>query len=217
MKTLLTLGAEDVPDVTRVLCEAFYDYPVMRYVVGDSHGDYERRQRTLVHFFVTARVLRDEVILGVMDGGAGSEDRSGVVGGGNLSATALVSYPGPGGNPEELATLRDGVWSDLGPESRSRYEAFSAACAPFEVNVPHIHLNMIGVTRAAQGSGLGRDLIEHVHFLSEENGASQGVTLTTEDPSNVALYEHFGYEVVGHSRVSSGLETWGFFRPDQDR
>jgi GNAT superfamily N-acetyltransferase len=214
MKTVLRLGAQDVPEVTRVLCEAFYDYPVMRYVVGDQYEDYERRLRTLVHFFVTARVLRDEVILGVMDGGAEPEDRSGVLGGVNLSATALVSYPGPRGNPEELATLRDGVWNDLGPESRSRYEAFSAACAPFEVEVPHIHLNMIGVTRAAQGSGLGRELIEHVHLLSEENRASHGVTLTTEDPSNVALYKHFGYEVVGHSHVSSGLETWGFFRPD---
>ena len=42
----------------------------------------------------------------------------------------------------------------------------------------------------------------------------EGVTLTTEDPSNVPLYEHFGYQVVGHARVAPGLESWGFFRHD---
>jgi len=199
--TVLKLGEEQVPEVTRVLCEAFYDYPVMRYVIGGGQDDYERRLNTLVHFFVMGRVLRNEELLGTMEG----ED---------LAATALVSYPGRGKAPLELITLRDKVWDELGPESRSRYEAFSSACDPFEVEVPHIHLNMIGVSRAAQGSGLGRKLIDHVHLMSREDASSQGVTLTTEDPANVPLYEHFGYEVIGHARLSPTFETWGFFRPD---
>jgi ribosomal protein S18 acetylase RimI-like enzyme len=82
------------------------------------------------------------------------------------------------------------------------------------VDVPHIHLNMIGVSRAAQGSGLGRKLIDHVHLMSRQDASSQGVTLTTEDPANVPLYEHFGYTVVGQTRVSPTLGAWGFFRPD---
>jgi ribosomal protein S18 acetylase RimI-like enzyme len=184
-----------------VLCEAFYDYPVMRHVLGEHHDDYEHRLNTLVHFFVMARVLRDEDLLGVMDGA-------------QLAATALVAYPGRGESPPEMATLRDRVWDVLGPESRSRYEDFGAACATFDVDVPNIHLNMIGVSRAAQGSGLGRSLMDYVHGMSERDTSSEGVTLTTEDPSNVSLYEHFGYRVVGRARVPPGLETWGFFRPD---
>ena len=199
--TVLKLTEEHVPEVTRVLCEAFYDYPVMRYVIGDGQDDYERRLNTLVHFFVMARVLRNEKLLGTIDGK-------------DLAATALVSYPGRGKAPPELIALRDKVWDELGPESGSRYEAFGAACAPFEVEVPHIHLNMIGVSRAAQGSGFGRELIDHVHLMSREDTSSQGVTLTTEDPANVPLYEHLGYEVVGHARLSPRFETWGFFRPD---
>ena len=39
MTTVLRLGEEDVPEVTRVLCEAFYDYPVMRYVLGGHPDD----------------------------------------------------------------------------------------------------------------------------------------------------------------------------------
>ena len=199
--TVLRLGQEHVPEITRVLCEAFYDYPVMRYVIGGGPGNYERQLSTLVHFFVMARVLRNEDLIGTMDGN-------------DLAATALVSYPGRGMAPAGLITLRDEAWDELGPESLSRYEAYSAARAPFEVEVPHIHLDMIGVSRAAQGSGLGRQLIDHVHLMSREDDSSQGVTLTTEDPANVPLYEHFGYEVVGHARLSPELSTWGFFRPD---
>jgi GNAT superfamily N-acetyltransferase len=198
---VLRLGREHVPDVTRVLSEAFHDYPVMRYVIGEGHDDYEQRLNTLIHFFVMARVLRNEVLLGTMHGG-------------DLAATALVSYPGRGKAPDELMTLRDEVWDELGPESQARYQAFGSACAPFDVQVPHIHLNMIGVSRAAQGSGLGRKLMDRVHLMSQEDASSQGVTLSTEDPANVPLYEHFGYSMVGHSRLSPELETWCFFRPD---
>ncbi|MCH8811322.1 MAG: hypothetical protein IID07_05790, partial [Gemmatimonadetes bacterium] len=65
---VVRLSEEHVPEVTRVLCEAFYDYPVMRYVIGGGQADYGRRVRTLVHFFVMARVLRNEELLGTMDG-----------------------------------------------------------------------------------------------------------------------------------------------------
>jgi hypothetical protein len=37
------------------------------------------------------------------------------------------------------------------------------------------------------------------------------VSLTTENPRNVELYRHFGYEVVGQGPVGPGLQTWGMF------
>ena len=61
---------------------------------------------------------------------------------------------------------------------------------------------------------MGRKLIDYVHLMSRKDTSSQGVTLTTEDPANVPLYEHFGYTVVGRTRVSPTLGAWGFFRPD---
>ncbi len=56
--------------------------------------------------------------------------------------------------------------------------------------------------------------MDHVHLMSRQDASSEGVTLTTEDPANVPLYEHFGYRVVGHARLSPELDTWGFFRPE---
>ena len=73
---------------------------------------------------------------------------------------------------------------------------------------------MSELRRAAKGKGVGRRLLEHVHLMSREDSGSQGVTLTTEDEANVSLYQHSGYEMVGDATVGWGLQTWGFFRPD---
>lgn len=201
MNEVLTLDPTDVPEVVDVIHESFYDYPVMRFVVGDVGERYSERLRTLVHFFVMARVFRNEVMLGVP-------------GDGGLVGTALISRPdGPDPAPE-LYDLRDRVWAELGPDSRDRYSTFGAACTPFQPEVPHLDLNMIGVRRGWQGRGISRMLIERVHAYSRDDRNSAGVSLTTESPRNVSLYRHYGYDVVGEAVVGPGLTTWGFFRKD---
>jgi GNAT superfamily N-acetyltransferase len=194
------LSSAETEDVVTVLCEAFQDYPVMRYVLG-SDGDYERRLRTLIGFFVSARVYRDEPVLGVYD-------RSGT-----LAATALMSIPDEREAPQALATRREEVWSELGAAERARYEAYGAACAQFTVASPHYHLNMIGVRRSHVGRGLARKLLEAVHRLSDADAGSSGVSLTTETERNLPLYEYFGYRLMGQAVVGDGLQTWAFFRP----
>lgn len=195
------LGPDDVGEVVSVLCESFIDYPVMRFVLGPD-GGYAARLERLVTFFVMARVLREEVLLGC-------RTPSG------LTATGLVSRPAAGSSPPELRALREQTWAELGDEARRRYELFGQATARFESQVPHIHLNMIGVRVSVQGQGLGRALLDAVHDLSASDTSSTGVTLTTESETNVTLYEHFGYELVGRAEVGSAFTTWGFFRPDR--
>lgn len=200
MNEVLALPHERARDVASVLCEAFADYPVMRFVLGEQ-GDYARRLDTLIGFFTAARVHRGETLLGI----------TGEV---ELVAAALVSDPARE-TPPSLDPVRDETWAALGEPTRERYTAFGEATSTFDVEVPHIHLNMIGVRRAGRGLGLGRLLLDHVHEMSRLDPRSEGVSLTTEDPANVPLYEHFGYEVIGYARVSPELETWGFFRPDR--
>lgn len=203
MIRVLRLDPTAVPQVVDVLHESFYDYPVMRFVLGVDASDYATRLRTLIHFFVMPRVFRDEILLGVPAGG------------GELLGVALVSRPGGPAPPPEFHELRTNVWTELGADAEARYGAFTAACAPFRVETPHLHLNMIGVRRATQGTGVGRKLLEAVHDLSSRDRHSSGVTLTTEHPRNVTLYQHFGYEVVVQATVGPGLTTWGFYRPDE--
>jgi GNAT superfamily N-acetyltransferase len=194
------LPADQVGDAVTVLCDAFHDYPVMRYVLGPSN-DYDRRLRTLIGFFVAARALRQELVLGVHD------DR------GSLAAVALVTLPGERDVPEALLLRREAVWRELGAVERRRYEAFGDAAGRFAVEAPHHHLNMIGVRRSHAGRGLARQLLGAVHDLSRDDPSSGGVTLSTEDPKNLPLYQKFGYELLGHAAVADGLETWAFFRP----
>lgn len=202
--TVRRLAATSVPEVVDVLRESFFNYPVMRFVLGPAAPDYAEQVRTLVHFFVMARVFRDEVMLGAKVGE-------------RLIATALVSRPGGSDAPQEFYDLRREVWGSLGRAAEERYTAFGDACAPFQVEVPHLHLNMIGVRGEAQGTGLARHLLEAVHQLSQADSQSAGVTLTTENPDNVGLYKYFGYELVGEAEVGPGLRTWGFYRPDSAR
>ncbi|MDX1439653.1 MAG: GNAT family N-acetyltransferase, partial [Rubricoccaceae bacterium] len=82
----------------------------------------------------------------------------------------------------------------------------------FDLEEPHVHLNMIGVRSDKQGLGLGRMLLNAVDELSDTDSHSIGVTLSTENEANIPLYEHAGYEVVGSKAVAAELKTWAFFR-----
>ena len=183
-----------------VLCESFFDYPVMDYVLEPVDGDYSETLRRLVHFFVMARVHRQEPVLAILDES-------------DALAAAIVTLPGRR-SPPKVAKAREDTWRELGQEARRRYEEYGNASLEFELETPNYHLNMIGVRDRARGRGLGRLLIDAVHEMSREDPSSTGVTLTTEIAGNVGLYQHLGYEIVGHVEFGRGLETGGFFRPD---
>ena len=192
-------GPGSVDDVARVLCEAFADFPVMRYVLGPG-GDYPGRLRTLIGFFHGARVLRGDAILGI------SRDEE-------LVGVALCSLPDRVA-PPEMDRLRERTWTELGADARARYDNCVRAWEPLGVAEPNVHLNMLAVPPRYQGSGFGGVLLEAVQELSRTRDDSRGVTLTTESERNVALYQHVGYRVVGQRTIAPGLETWGFYRPD---
>ena len=202
--TVTTLAFDNVVEIVSVLSDAFHDYPVMRYVLGPdlpgSGAPYNVRLHRLVQLFVSNRAYRDEPMMGVRDDSGG------------LVAAAVMSLPAsPHPRPAYIA-LRESIWAELGADARSRYDAYVAVAQFFGAVGPHHHLNMIGVRRAQQRLGLARELLVEVHRLAGDDPKSSGVSLTTERAENVPLYEHFGYRVVGHTRVSAELETWGLFR-----
>lgn len=185
--------------VIETLREAFADYPVMRYVLGPG-GDYAERLRVLIGFFVAARVLRGDPVFGI-PGDPG------------LIGVATCTLPG-GSAPPELDAVRDRTWAALGADALERYGHCVRAWEPLGVAEPNLHVNMLAVRPRFQGQGLSRLLLERVHALSSELPDSAGVTLTTETEANVALYQRFGYRIVGRRAIAPGLETWGFFRAD---
>ena len=194
---LLPADAEDVVDV---LADAFRDYPVMRHVLGVASAD-AKAVRQLVRLFVGNRVLRGHPMLGVRDPR------------GRLVGAATLTPPGEWPAPAEALALRERTWEVLGERARARYEAFAAAVTPLEPVGRWWHLNMLGVRRDAQGSGVARRLLEAVHALAAEDPDAEGVDLTTERAGNLRLYAHFGYRVVASTSVPPSLLSWTLCRP----
>lgn len=192
------LSPDGTAAAAAVLADAFFDYPVMRHVIdaGEAYGDH---LRTLIEFFVRARVWRDEPVLGIHKGG-------------EPVAVALVTLPGEQRSPTALLEHREAVWSTLGDAARHRYEAFGRGCATVSYPEPNLHLSMIGVRRSHAGRGLGRRLMDAVHELARHHRGARGVSLTTEVEANVAFYRHFGYRVAGRVEIAPQLMSWGFFR-----
>lgn len=198
---LIRVSPERAPEVVAALCDAFHDYPVMRYVVGDAGEAYDDRLDALVGMFVSARVLLEDPILAIEDAG-------------QVVAVATTTPTGERRTHPDFPARREAVWKILGDSAKARHEGLIEVWDRFNVPGLHLHLNMLGVRRSHAGRGLGRRLLDEVHAMSRRDPDSTGVTLSTEDPKNVPLYQHIGYEIIGHSRVIDDLETWSFFRRD---
>ncbi len=193
------LTPDDADAIRDVFCDAFGDYPVMRFVLGDAPG-YPERLRRLIGFFVAARLVREEPLYGIRDGS------------GTLLGAAILSWTGPQDPSPALERLREETWAALGGAERARYDAYGVAAGAMVPADPHWHLNMIGVRRGHAGRGLGGRLLDAVRDHAARDPRARGVSLATELAGNVTLYQRFGYRVLGHARVDEGLETWGMFR-----
>lgn len=196
---VVKIPSQNIPEITDVLCEAFYNYPVMKYVLGEK-ADYDNRLRKIVTFFIFARALRKEPLLGNYN----SENK--------LVAAATVTLPEEISSPPELFKLRDKLWEEIGSEEKARYENYGSVASGLLPKDPHHHLNMIGVRNAYQGKGLARQLINAIEKLVSAHPTSTGVSLNTEVESNVNFYMHLGYELVGKAEVDKEIQTWGFFK-----
>ena len=199
MSGVVPLPPDRRDDVTDVFADAFHDYSLMQWVVG-SEGDVAARVRRLIAWFVSRRVMRGGPMLGVVDGDA-------------LVGAAMLTLPVEPGPPPGITVLETDVWRDLGEGARERYQAYADVTSPFFTRIgPHHHLNMIGIRVSHAGQKFARPLLDTVHEMSDADPNSTGVSLTTERHRNVKLYEHFGYSVIAHKKVSDEVETWGLVR-----
>jgi GNAT superfamily N-acetyltransferase len=104
--------------------------------------------------------------------------------------------------------MRDEAWRALGADAEARYQTLIAAWESGSFPEPCLHVNMLGTLRSHAGRGYGRRILDAVQEVSRRDPPTLGVSLSTEDPKNVPFYEHCGYRVVHHVRVTDALETW---------
>ncbi len=193
------LTREHMSEVVSVLCSAFHDYPVMRFVLKSTGANYENDLKALVGFFCEVRLTRNWPVLGIR-----AED-------GTLIAAALVNdlvlHPLP--LPDEpLQQLK----KTIGQEAYERLVAYENQSSIGEPKVPHHFLGMIGVHPHHQKKGYAATLMNFVKEMASKNSESNGVCLSTEIPSNVPFYEHHGYRVISEADVGE-LHSWCMFLP----
>lgn len=79
---------------------------------------------------------------------------------------------------------------------------------------PHFYLDNIGVLPSAQGKGFSSKLIRP--FLEMADGQKVVVYTDTVTPSNVAFYEHFGFQCVEEAAIAkTGVTVFALRRPIQ--
>jgi len=192
------LNRSDKEDAVSILTSAFYEYPVMRYVLISDGEKYESDLKALMGFFCESRLTRDFPLLGMRDNA-------------KLVAAAGINEPQFKPRSPELNEVYRDLINTVGEEAISRYESYEKKANPKGLDVPHYFLGIIGVVQAHQGKGYAKQIIEEVQRMSETHPTSKGVCLCTEDPPNVPLYEHIGYKVISEADVGD-IHTWAMFR-----
>lgn len=78
-------------------------------------------------------------------------------------------------------------------------------------NIAHTYLTMIGVSPLAQGHGFGRLLIEDAIYKTTTSPTAKGIALDTEEESNVALYQKFGFRLTSKINID-GIDIYCMFK-----
>jgi len=197
--TLYDLKRPQKVAAVRLLCAAFHDYPVMRYMIGECDAEYDEKLEELIGFFVEGRLARDVPLIGLNDGK-------------DLLGVAVVSPPVESPMPPEFREYYARVERRLGAHAMERMCRYNQACDATDPGYVAHYLGMIGVRPDAQSRGLGRQIMNAVKEKARTHPESTGIVLNTETESNLSFYEKVGFRQVGETGVGP-LHTWSFFWP----
>jgi len=195
------LDGDDRDNVVAVLVDAFRAYPVMRHVLGPAGEGLD----ALLGFYTDQRFENGWPVLGVEADDPLADDPNATQ---RLVGVALMTPPEPRAT-EATAHLERDLSIQIGEEAYRRLLAFEAASDANEPPGRHHFLGMLAVRRSAQGLGHSRTLLDAVKQVAIDEGTRR-VVLSTEDPKNLALYEHLGFRQHGHQTVEGTppLDTW---------
>ena len=199
LPTIAPLREGDLPAAAAALARAFQDDPLQMYVFPDPG---ERAVRSPGHF---APLLRYGLRFGEVLTTAGTP------------AGAAV-WLGPNAwevTPERAAAAGlDELPNAMGTAAAERFFSVLAAIDPYhhrDVPAEHWYVMVVGVVPEAQGSGVGRALLQPI--MDRADAAGQPCYLETAQPKNVGFYEHLGFgRLVETVESQSGLRLWTFRR-----
>jgi GNAT superfamily N-acetyltransferase len=191
-------AASDVPSAAACIARAFMAEPVMAALFPGT----PRTRRSAIARY-SELLLRARLALGAPALVASD--------GGRLAGVVMGYGPRrPDWPPAIAAEWRAFVASVA--DLRTRFAEFDRATAPGLPAAPHHYLGAIAVDPPAQGTGIGRALMEGFCAIADADAASAGTALDTGNPANRAWYARFGFAETCSGPVG-GVTVWGMFRP----
>ncbi len=186
----------DVRRLSAVLARAFYDDPVMMYMLPDDKA----RARALPPMFAT--LTRHHFI---PRGGSEVASRDGAIG-----AATLWDPPGrlKSSRWEELRMMPTLAWRF---RSRGRQtQALGRAMDEAHPEEPHWYLMVIGSDPSVRGAGFGQALMRS--RLDRCDGERAPAYLEASKEELLPYYSRFGFEQIGEIQIPDGPKMWPMWR-----
>ena len=186
----------DVRSLSKVLARAFYDDPVMAFMLPDD----EARAKALPPMFAT--LTRHHFL-----SRRGTEVASR---GGTIGAATLWDPPGQrkSSRLEELRMMPTLAWHfrSRGKETQALGRAMEEA-HPEE---PHWYLMVIGSDPTVRGAGFGQALMRS--RLDRCDGERAPAYLEASKAELIPYYSRFGFEQIGEIQIPEGPKMWPMWR-----
>ena len=104
-------------------------------------------------------------------------------------------------------------WNSTSDEVQKDLFPMFEQMSVFHPKEPHWYLPMIGVEPGRQGSGIGSALMQHALANCDADGLP--AYLESFNPRNIALYERFGFELIGAIRSGDAPALYPMLRKPQ--
>jgi GNAT superfamily N-acetyltransferase len=130
-----------------------------------------------------------------------------------LQGIIFVTPPEANKNKDEkaISDLDEKFGRSLADEALERLDIYNNLKSVNKPKQPHFYVNVLGVHPRSQEMGIGSQLLEHIHLLSDRHAKSCGVALDTQTEANVAYYKRLGYQVSSTENLDR-LKCWFLFR-----
>jgi GNAT superfamily N-acetyltransferase len=187
---VLRLHDAQLDEASQVLARAFFDDPLMTYIMPD---DAQRKEILPSFMLAGSRICLPHGEMYTTPGA--------------VLGSANWLPPGKTEVNEETLAAAGGleVLGRMGDEAAGRFGAVMAQLGELHAQaVPpdHWYLLILGVDPARQGQGVGGSLIEPI--LRRADGEGRACYLETMKPRNVTFYQKHGFEVVVEDDTADG-------------
>jgi ribosomal protein S18 acetylase RimI-like enzyme len=189
--------ASDLPKAVLCLTAAFAQDPITGFVLQTGPG-YSDRLKNFFSLLMRARIALQAPVLV-------ERDASGVKGAVMGYTTLHPAWP------KDIAEEWE-QFEKAAPGLSERLLAYEEVAEKFKPSAPHYYLGAIGVDPAAQGRGIGANLLTSFCDRSAGDQLSSGVYLETARESNLAFYKRAGFVETGRGTLGDST-LWCMYLP----